>query len=541
MALFLCPENSLLNSIVLEFSMDTDRKVVFKDYAVDQQMLLPPSLDELLPSDHIARTINNFIDKMDTRDLVDAYPGGGASSYHPVMMLKVMVLGYAKQLYSCRRIADALRDQICFMWISGNNRPDFRTINRFRSGPLKRNIERTFASMTNSLIESGHVQLENYFLDGTKIESAANKYTWVWRRATEKYQKRLAGNMDDLFEYIDRLNEEEDEKYGDHDLPHVDPQGRPMSEILDDAVDKLNDELRKEREEREKKAIRKKLHQVETDYIPRADKYEKQLEILDERNSYSKTDTDATFMRMKEDHMRNGQLKPGYNVQMGTEKQFVLWYSIHRTPGDSLTLPKHMKQLKEHLGRYPKRIVADSGYGSEENYQWCDDNGIEKYIKFNYFHKEQKRSFRKQIHMRENWEYDSGNDTYCCPTGRTFELRETRMIPTGSGLQTLEKKYRGPGCGGCSLLSRCCRYGGKQRFLTVRPGLECHKQAVRKLLTSQEGLRLRSLRPIEVESAFGDMKKNMGFRRFRTRGLKMVSTEWGLLSMAHNMRKLKNR
>lgn len=521
--------------------MDTPKKAAFKEYEISQQMLLPPSLGELLPENHIARTINDFIDTMDTRELFNAYPGGGASSYHPVMMLKVLVLAYAKRLYSCRQIADALREQICFMWISGNNRPDFHTINRFRSGPLKKSIEKIFASMTTSLIESGHVQFENYFLDGTKIESAANKYTWVWGRATDKFQKRLAGNLDELFEYIDHINEEEDKLYGDHDLPHVDPQGRPMSEILEDAVSKLNEELRKDREERERKEIQRRLNTASKDYLPRARKYERQKRILGSRNSYSKTDHDATFMRMKEDHMKNGQLKPGYNIQIGTENQFILGYSIHQSPGDSLTLPVHMENLKKNLGHYPKRIIADSGYGSEENYQWCEDHGIEKYIKFSYFHREQKRKFKKQIHMKENWDYRATDDTYRCPKGRRFQHEETRISKTGSGFPSTEKRYTGPGCHRCSLRSRCCKYGGKERILTVRPNLERHKAEVRKLLKSKEGLRMRSLRPIEVESVFGDIKTNMGFRRFRTRGLKMVSTEWGLVSMAHNMRKLQKR
>lgn len=199
--------------------------------------------------------------------------------------------------------------------------------------------------------------------------------------------------MNDLFDYIDKINDEEDEYYGDRDLEHVDPQGRRLSEIIEDAVGKLNEQLRKDREEKAKKEIRKTLKRAESDYLPRAKKYEEHQKILGQRNSYAKTDHDATFMRMKEDAMLNGQLKPGYNVQMGTENQFVLWYSLHQSPGDSLTLPVHMEQLRKNLGRYPKRIIADSGYGSEENYKWCDNRKIEKYIKFNYFHREQKRSF----------------------------------------------------------------------------------------------------------------------------------------------------
>lgn len=522
---------------MIKFYMDTLRTLVFKEYETKQQMLLPPSLDELIPDDHVVRVVDDTIDHIDVDSLISAYPGGGSSAYHPVMMFKVLVFAYTQKIYSSRQIAKALRENILFMWLSGNNTPDFRTINRFRSGRLKETLKDLFASMTELLITEGYVSFKNYFLDGTKIEANANKYTWVWRRATEKFHQRLSGQIDDLMDHIDKINEEEDRIYGDHDLDEIPGSDKPLSEKIKVLTDKINKKLREEAEREDLKKIQKK---IDSDYAPRAEKYEKQMELFNGRNSYSKTDTDATFMRMKDDAMKNGQLKPGYNVQIGTEEQFVLWYSLHSSPNDIPTFIPHMDELKEKIGDYPERVVADSGYGNEENYNYCDDQNIEKYIKFTFFHKEQKRKFKKNIYRKENWPYDPNTDTLCCPEGKTFRFDYVKKSLTKSGYELKEKIYRGPGCNGCSHRKLCCR-GSSDRAVQRRENMEKHKEDVRRLLMSKEGLKMRSKRPIEPESVFGQIKQNLGFRRFRLRGMKNVSTEWGIVSMAHNMRKLAAR
>lgn len=522
---------------MVKFSMDTLRTLVFKEYEAKQQMLLPPSLDELIPDDHVVRVVDDTIDHIDVGSLISAYPGGGSSAYHPVMMFKVLVFAYTQKVYSSRQIAKALRENILFMWLSGNNTPDFRTINRFRSGRLKETLKNLFASMTELLITEGYVSFKNYFLDGTKIEANANKYSWVWRKATEKFHHRLSDQIDDLMNYIDKINDEEDEIYGDHDLDEMPGDERPLTEKIKELTDKINKKLREDAERKDLEKIQKK---IDSDYAPRAEKYEKQMELFDGRNSYSKTDTDATFMRMKEDAMKNGQLKPGYNVQIGTEKQFILWYSLHPTPNDIPTFVPHMEDLKENLGSFPDRIVADSGYGNEENYDYCDEHGIEKYIKFSYFHQEQKSRFKKDLFRRENWPYDPSSDSLTCPAGKTFRFDDQKIRISKSGYKLREKIYRGPGCKGCHHRKICCR-GSSDRSVLRREKMEKHKEDVRRLLMSEEGLKMRSQRPIEPESVFGQIKQNLGFRRFSLRGKNNVSTEWGIVSMAHNIKKLAAR
>jgi transposase len=165
---------------------------VFKEYTMGQLILLPTNLDELIPPNHLVRVVNAFVEQMDLAPLLARYKGGGTSSYHPKMMLKVFIYAYTQKIFSSRRIAKALRESIPLMWLSGNNRPDFRTINRFRGELLKGIIEEVFLAVLSLLIDGGYVKLEDYFVDGTKVEANANRYSYVWAKSTQRYQKQLA-------------------------------------------------------------------------------------------------------------------------------------------------------------------------------------------------------------------------------------------------------------------------------------------------------------------------------------------------------------
>jgi transposase len=187
---------------------------VFKPYVMHQVHLLPPSYDEMIEAEHLVRVVSGAIDKLDLSPLFAKYKGGGTSSYHPQMMLKVLVYAYTQKIYSSRKIAKALRENIHFMWISGENRPDFRTINDFRGSRMKGVIEDVFAEVLEYLIEAGKVKLENYFVDGTKIEADANRHKVVWAKRKENYQKRLREQISELLKQIDAENEAEQEEYG---------------------------------------------------------------------------------------------------------------------------------------------------------------------------------------------------------------------------------------------------------------------------------------------------------------------------------------
>jgi transposase len=513
--------------------------VTFKPYTMAQPTLLPQNLEELIPEDHLVRVVNRVIDSLDLAPILSEYKGGGTSSYHPRMMLKVLVYAYTQKVNSSRQIAKALRENVNFMWISGNNRPDFRTINRFRSSVMKAGIEVVFTEVLQYLIEEGYVTLENYFLDGTKIEANANKYKWVWAKSTAKYKERLQYKIQELLRNIEQENAAEQEVYGDKDLEEMgggnkQGGGGMDSEVLQKRIDRLNERLAdKLKNKREAKALRT----LQEDCLPRQKKYEEQEKILAGRNSYAKTDHDATFMRMKEDVMMNGQLKPGYNVQIGTENQFVVGFSISQNANDLNALIPHLELIQRRLGCLPHTVVADAGYGSEENYAYLDKVGIEGYVKYAHFYKQQKRSWRKQRFRAENWDYDPARDEYICPNQKRLTYQDTRIRNTNNGYPTRIRLYECNSCSMCPLKPLCTRAKGNRRVEANFQLNHFQRQASEKL-RSKQGIKLRSLRGVEVESVFGRLKQDWGFRRFTLRGMEKVKTEWGLLCIAHNIAKL---
>lgn len=515
--------------------MRRNNKITFKKYD-QEQLMLPMSLDLMIPANHKVRIINDAIDKMDIQALLDKYKPGGTSSYHPKMMLKVLIYAYSEKIYTSRKIAKHLNENINFMWISGMNKPDFRTINSFRSVRMKDVIEEVFTRVLELLIEEGYVKLENYFVDGTKIEANANRYSFVWKKSISKNKAKLQEKVKGLLEEIDRLNDEEDNEYGNNDLEEL---GKtPIdSEKLDKLAKEINEKLSKNPKD---KKLRKISNKINKDFLPRLKKYEEQEKIFGEnRNSYSKTDHDATFMRMKEDHMRNGQLKPGYNIQIGTENQFIVGYSIHQNRNDNGCLIPHLEKLKSNIGKTPYNVISDSGYGNEENYEYLVKNSIVNYVKYPYFHKEQKKSFKKQIFRVENLLYDKETDEYICPAVKRLKYIYTKTSKTETGYQQEQKIYECEDCNGCIFKSDCTK-AQYNRQISINTKLNEYKSQAKENLLSATGKELRSKRPIEVESVFGQIKWNDNFKRFLLRGMEKVNIEWGLISIAHNFSKMFN-
>ena len=514
-------------------------KVTFKPYTMDQPALLPPSVEELIPEDHLVRVVNRVMEELDLEPILNEYKGGGTSSYHPRMMLKVLVYAYTQKVNSSRQIAKALRENVSFMWISGGNRPDFRTINRFRSSVMKEGIEAVFSEVLRYLIEDGYVTLEHYFLDGTKIEANANKYKWVWAKSTAHYKERLQEKIDELLEKIETENEAEQAEYGDKDLEELGGGnkrggGGMNSKTLEARIQRLNERLA---ETMKDKKTTKAMRSLQEDCLPRLKKYEDQEQILGGRKSYAKTDHDATFMRMKEDHMRNGQLKPGYNVQIGTENQFVVSFSIHQKSNDMNCLIPNLRQLQKQAGRLPHTVIADAGYGSEENYAYLEQMGVEGIVKYPLFSKQQKRSWRKQRFRFENWLYDLVRDEYICPNQQRLTYRENKLRVTDHGYRTTIRIYECSSCASCPFKPQCTRSRGNRR-IEVNPTLLRYQHQAREKLLSDRGRRLRARRGVEAETVFGRIKQDWSFRRFTLRGMEKVKTEWGLYCIAHNIAKL---
>jgi transposase len=534
-------------------------KPTFKPYTQAQPSLIPPSWDELIPAEHQVRVVNWAVEQIDLEPLLRQYKGGGTSSYHPRMMLKVLVYAYTQRIYSSRQIAKGLRENVNFMWLSGGNRPDFRTINEFRGEKMKGVIEEVFTSVLELLVEGGYVKLENYFVDGSKVEANANRHKVVWAKSRAKYQERLRQKVKELLKEIDAVNEAEDEAYGDKDLEEMGGGGGIDAEKLEKKIAELNQRLK---EKPGDKKLAKAVKVMEQDYLPRQKRYEEQERKLAGRNSYSKTDEDATFLRMKEDRGAEKPLpKPAYNVQTGTEGQFVVGFSLHQRAGDTACLIPHLEGVKANLSAIarrkpeimpqqddhqprclPKNISADAGYGSEENYAYFEAYQLGNYVKYNTFHREQQKHrkpalIRKTIFCSENFPYDAQTDTFICPANQCLTYRGTHRERTENGYWTELRHYEAAACNACPLKPECTRAKGN-RQMRVSFRLRRYREQAKNNLMSEQGKALRVQRNVEVESVFGHIKHNMRFRRFNLRGLEKVKAEWGLVCIAHNMRKL---
>jgi hypothetical protein len=283
----------------------------------------------------------------------------------------------------------------------------------------------------------------------------------VWAKSTRNYKGKLQEKVKQLLEEIERVNEEEEQEYGDRDLEELGEEGPIDAEKLEKKIQELNERLKEDPDDRQMpfghKKLAKAVKTLETDYLPRQQKYEEQESKFKGRSRYSKTDEDATFMRMKEDHMKNGQLKPGYNVQMGTENQFVMGFSLHQRPGDIGCLVPHLEEVKEQLGRIPDNVIADAGYGSEENYAYLEQYGVESYIKYNTFHVEQKKRRKKNRFLASRFPLDPESDTFRCPADRRLIYRNARERSTENGYLTKFRNYECESCGGCTLKPDCTR------------------------------------------------------------------------------------
>lgn len=510
------------------------KSIVFKEYCPQQLLFLPPSLEELIPPTHLVRVVNEVVERMDITELMNLYEGGGTSAYHPRMLLKVLLYAYCIKIYTGRKIARALGQDIHFFWLSGMSRPDFRTINTFRSSKAKEVIEVLFSSMLVFLMEHKYIKMEHYFCDGSPFMADANKHKMVWKKNALRYKASAEQKCQQLLKEIDALNASEDFTYGNKDLEEYGSQ--PVSrQVLASQIDQLNEKIKNtsvKKTKRKAQSLGKQL--VET--ADRIEKYEQQILIAGSRSGYNVTDQDASAMMMK----NKVEVLPAYNVLAGCEDQFITGVSLHQNTNDGTCFKDHLDQLSVQQSVTPENIIADSIFGTEENYELLENKGINNYLKFPQFHNEQKKSYKNNPFLKENFYYDPAADSYTCPNKQQLTFRSSyKHTHKKTGYQSHIKEYECTDCTGCPFYERCCKSTqGHNRTLKVNEQLDQYKQQARDNLNSQKGFELRRRRSIEIESCFGDIKANMGFRRFHLRGLKKVTTEFTLVAMAHNLRKL---
>ena len=514
-----------------------------KNYTLIQsgyQLKLPLNLESIIASDDKVLLLSQFVEELDLTDLYRTYDRVRKSSATPKQMLKGVLYAAMNRLYSSRDIELACKRDINFMYLlEGVSAPDHATIARFKYLHFAPVAEKYLAAMSEWLYLSGEISGHDIFIDGTKIESCANKYTFVWKKAVTKSQARVLQKSVSLVEQCEEL-------YGIrvvHD-----------GTVTLHKLKKLRKKLYSLKEEeglrfvhgigKRKSQLQKSVEELEH-YIEKLKEYAKKLHVCGERNSYSKTDPDATFMRMKEDAMLNGQLKPAYNLQHGVDSEYIVWLTISPRPTDTATLIPFIKSMEDHPGFKYTNVVADAGYESEENYLFLEENGQMAFIKPANYEISKSRKYQRDIGRMENMTYLPEQDAYICGEGRLLAYDYTRTKKTASGYVRNISVYSCKACSRCPRKGECIRGNNcktpmekRNKVLTVSRKFIQKREECLERITSEEGCMLRMNRSIQAEGSFSEIKDGMGFRRYFSRGKENVLTESILIAMARNINKL---
>lgn len=489
----------------------------FKIYEREGQLILAIDNEILLPENAPVRLTSAQLEELDYEKLYRAYSvNGRKSKVDPRVMFKVMVYGYQCGIYSSRKLEEACRYRVDFMWLLGEQPvPDHTTISRFRTGRCAEAAEDLFYQYVNLLEQQGETDHETVFIDGTKLESRAGRYTFCWRGSVEK---QLAKVREKVFATVGLKNLTALQEY--------------LKQRKDEIVFVFGKGSRKSEEQRQWETLDELRRKWEG--------YEKSLEIMGEsRNSYSKTDPDATFMRMKEDHMRNGQLKPAYNVQIAVNSEYITGIDVFSNRTDFGTLVPFLKQLQHYHEEKYEEVTADAGYESLENYLYLEENGQLSFIKPSNYEAKKTKRFKEKIGRIENMAYDEQEDCFICAQGRKLPLRkECTELKYGQFVTT--SWYRCEDCGGCSKRNACCQAkdAEKPKEVMLQKTFWELRDRSQENITTERGIYLRMCRSIQVEGAFALLKTDFGFRRFLTRGKANVRTELFFLALAFNLKKL---
>ncbi len=455
------------------------------------------------------------------RPLYRAYKRTGRKpATEPRTMLKVLVYANMEGIYSSRSIRSSCLRDINFMWLlNGAPAPSHIEIARFRSQRLAECGEELFYQLVQKLHSLGEIRYEHLFVDGTKIEANANKYSFVWKKSTNKYEERLLTKLEKVSAEISKS----------HGILYATPE-----ELLARLEEKFSGPFvhgrgkRKSQQQRDIETLRQMLD--------RKQKYAGYQETFQGRNSFSKTDPDATFMHMKEDHMRNAQLKPGYNVQLGVEGEYItgVWISSERS--DQLCLLPLLETMEAHGLEAYKDVTADAGYESEENYTWFENKTTECYIKPQNYERSKTKKYKNNMALRENMAYDQEKDEYTCQNGKKLKAVYIGTRKSKSGYESEVTYYECESCEGCPYKKSCTRAKGNRKLQVSKKFVEQRKQSLERI-TSEQGILLRMNRSIQSEGAFGVVKENYGFRQYLLRGKKKVLAETLLLAIAYNINK----
>lgn len=517
-----------------------------KDYTLSSlyyQIKLPLDIEKNIPSDDPVRLLSAFVEGMELSDLYNTYGKIKKDQASPRQLLKIVIYAGMNRIYSSRDIEKSCRRDINFMYLlEGKPAPDHATIARFISLHLSQCSKNILAEVSNALFELGEISGRHLFIDGTKIESAANKYSFVWKKAVSKNQNKL-------FAKITELLSDCEEMYGlklvYNDQVSLHSLKRIRKKLY--ALKKSEGITFVHGIGRRKSALQKSIESLEG-YIEKLKEYTKKLYTCGERNSYSKTDPDATFMRMKEDHMLNGQLKPAYNLQHGVDSEYITWLTVNPNPTDTKTLIPFLQDMEKNLGFKYTDIVADAGYESEENYLFIESNRQLAFIKPNNYEISKKRRYKNDIGRMENMIYNAEEDFYICKNKQKLTVESERQKKTATGYKRTTTVYRCSDCNGCPYKTQCikgnnCKTPMEQREKTLYVSKTMKQKRAEDLerITSPYGIQLRVNRSIQAEGSFASVKEDMEFRRYMYRGKDNVTAQSVILAIAHNVNKLHHK
>lgn len=511
-----------------------------QEYCTPFQLILPLNLETLLDFSDPVVTFNNVMHSLDWSDILSSlnWSNKGRIGYDNFKLLKAVLFGFMlKGSVSLRELADLCKNDIRFMWLMQNGRPSHTTfanfINNFLDGDA---IDVVFSKINNFIFEKDNVDLNHLYLDGSKFEANANKYSWVWKKSCIK-------NRDKTFAKVSCLIDEINARFLVSDAVKI--QTREVYEInfLDDLLVKLQkhfsiDVSSFKHGKGSRKSFTQRLYEQLLSYTNTLKRYAKGIEIAGElRNSYSKTDNSATFMRVKKDYMGNDQLLPAYNVQLGICDQYIAVADLYQYASDSDCFAPIMHKFNNLYGHFPEYPVADAGYGSFNNYIFCEQHGMKKYMKFSMFNKTVKdKKYSSNPYRVNNFNIKDG--TMYCPNNKPFKFIYNSAIK-GNKYGREYEVYECESCEGCTLKSNCTNSKNNRRVQLNKEMNSYYAEALDNL-NSIQGALLRQNRSIQAEGTFGVIKYDRWYKRLVRRG-ERTKTELLLVCIGFNLYKYHNK
>lgn len=505
-----------------------------------KQGFLPVFISDCLDFLDPVFTFDRFMEEIDGQKYLKNIPAykTGRLRYNPVNMLKTVLFSFMTSGYcSLREMEDHCKVNLRFMYLMERQTPSYRTFGYFINDVLADSVEDIFNDINKAIFAKEHVDLQHIYIDGSKFEANTNKYTWVWKKATEKSRYRL---YDKITTLINDMNEAFMWR-GVKISTNTEYVPDYLAEVADKYAELWQlDEQAFVHGRGRHKTVQQRQYELLLKYKKKLEEYVEKITICGEdRNSYSKTDKSATFMRIKTDYMRNDQLLPAYNVQVGVADEYIAVVDVNHYRADTDCFIPLMEQFHRIYGFYPKYPVADAGYGSYNNYIYCEQHGMEKYMKFPMFKKETTdQDYHSNPFRAVNFPLDA-EGVMRCPNGKAFTFLYRKHI-YGNQYGRQEEVYQCEDCTGCPYADKC-KKTDKNRTVRINEELTgMHKEVIENL-ESIHGALLRMNRSIQAEGTFGIMKNDRWYKRIVRRGIKSVRLEVFLVSIGQNLYKYHNK